>query len=330
MPPATDFFKYIAPSQRPVWGYPHEDRVAERAAKEAKRQREAASANPQIKPAMASEGARPKSQIHRPAQPERTPERTVSLVRGRREPDEENLLSLEGEPEVFGVDEKEFPPLPDKQVDSVTTDEEGEIAEDTPVRPHKKPVKGPHDPERQVYEPDWEFVDQIYFPQLRPDRSSFKEFSDNSRLPDDYILYGTLQFHAQLQTSGTYRFAVNEPLHCGCYVVTNRNGRTVAHATVTLHSASPYLEQADSIFCQFNPSNFGVVAEVIDIRTKPASITHFLAMSDRLEHGEYRLIEVLPDRYGGIIQLWICSATSRFGVPQPIKFKKTEGEMERE
>ena len=53
-------------------------------------------------------------------------------------------------------------------------------------------------------------------------------------------------------------------------------------------------------------------------------------MSDRLEHGEYRLIEVLPDRYGEIIQLWICRATSRFGVPQPIKFKKTEGEMERE
>ena len=66
----------------------------------------------------------------------------------------------------------------------------------------------------------------------------------------------------------------NSNVMCGWNVITNRNVRTVAHATITLHSASPYLEQADCIFCQFNLSNFGVVAEVIDNRTKPASITH--------------------------------------------------------
>ena len=182
-------------------------------------------------------------------------------MRGREQKDENKILSLAGAPEVFGADETEFPPLPDKESGTVTTDEEGEIGEETPARPQTKPIKGPHDPEREVYEPDWDFIDQVYFPQLRPDKSNYREFIENSRLPDDYILYGTLQFYAQLQKSGTYRFAVNEPLHCGCYVVTNRNGRTVAHATVTLHSASPYLEQADSIFCQFNTSNFGVVAE---------------------------------------------------------------------
>ena len=97
-----------------------------------------------------------------------------------------------------------------------------------------------------------------------------------------------------------------------------------------LDSSSPYLQQADSLFCQFNPSNYGVIAEVRDAKTRPATITHFPAMSDRLELGEYRLIELLPDRFGKITDLWIAWATSRFGVPQPMKFKKTKREMEPE
>ena len=73
-----------------------------------------------------------------------------------------------------------------------------------------------------------------------------------------------------------------------------------------LDSSSPYLQQADSLFCQFNPSNYGVIAEVRDAKTRQATITHFPAMSDRLELGEYRLIELLPDRFGKITDLWIA------------------------
>ena len=143
---------------------------------------------------MASEGARPKLQVNVPAKPQQTPERTVSLVWGRQKRDEKKILSLAGEPEVFGADETEFPPLPDKESDTVTTDEEGEIGEETPTRKQTKPAKNPHDPEREVYEPDLEINDQVYFPQLHPDRSSYREFTENSRLPDNYICTAHFSF----------------------------------------------------------------------------------------------------------------------------------------
>ena len=85
-------------------------------------------------------------------------------MRGRQEKDENKILSLAGEPEVFGVGETEFPPLPDKESDTVTTDEEGEIGEETPARPQTKLAKGPHDPEREVYEQEWEFIGQVLYP----------------------------------------------------------------------------------------------------------------------------------------------------------------------
>ena len=80
-----------------------------------RKDKKAASSNPQIKPAMASEGARPKSQVNVPAKPQQIPERTVSLVWGRQKRDDKKILSLAGEPEVFGTNETEFPPLPDKE-----------------------------------------------------------------------------------------------------------------------------------------------------------------------------------------------------------------------
>ena len=80
---------------------------------------------------MASEVARRKLQVNEPAKPQRTLEQKVSLVRGRQEKDENKILSLAGEPEVFGANETEFPPLPDKESDTVTTDEEGDWKRDT-------------------------------------------------------------------------------------------------------------------------------------------------------------------------------------------------------
>ena len=72
-------------------------------------------------------------------------------------------------------------------------------------------------------------------------------------------------------------------------------------------------------FAQFNLSKFSSIAEMYDTRPRPASMSHFLAFSDRLSPVEYRLIPAPYRDQHAPVTLYIAKANNEFGIVTPLK-----------
>ena len=72
-------------------------------------------------------------------------------------------------------------------------------------------------------------------------------------------------------------------------------------------------------FAQFNLSKFSSIAEMYDTRPRPASMSHFLAFSDRLSPVEYRLIPAPYRDQHAPVTLYIAEANNEFGIVTPLK-----------
>ena len=80
---------------------------------------------------------------------------------------------------------------------------------------------------------------------------------------------------------------IRSKLSYGGYIVTGENGQILGRIHVTAHESNP--GDADEIHRQFNPAGFPILADVFDVTVKPHTVTHHLALSDRLPQGEYRM-----------------------------------------
>ena len=65
-------------------------------------------------------------------------------------------------------------------------------------------------------------------------------------------------------------------------------------------------------------------AELTDIRTRPVSVTHFIALSDGLLEGEYRLVRAPVDNKSTSVKLFIIEQRSAWGTITPMKQKDDE------
>ena len=115
------------------------------------------------------------------------------------------------------------------------------------------------------------------------------------------------------------RALTTSPLACGRHALIDQGGLPVCYATVTLYWSSPYVYDMEDEFAQFNPSKFSSIAEMYDTRPRLASMSHFLAFSDRLPVGEYRLIPAPFRDQHTPITLYIGEANSEFGIVTPLK-----------
>ena len=101
-------------------------------------------------------------------------------------------------------------------------------------------------------------------------------------------------------------------------------GRPRCYAAITLHWGSAMKSTEDKRYCQFNPGHFPVWAELTDIRTRPVSVTHFIALSDGLLEGEYRLVRAPVDNKSTSVKLFIIEQRSAWGTITPMKQKDDE------
>ena len=63
----------------------------------------------------------------------------------------------------------------------------------------------------------------------------------------------------------------------------------------------------------------GAVAEVYDTRKRPATMSHFVCLSHRLNQGRYALVPAPLEGKYTTIYMDVCYGTSDFGLPSPIK-----------
>ena len=85
----------------------------------------------------------------------------------------------------------------------------------------------------------------------------------------------------------------------------------------------------DKRYCQFNPGHFPVWAELTDIRTRPVSVTHFIALSGGLLEGEYRLVRAPVDNKSTSVKLFIVEQRTAWGTITPMK-QKDEDQLQGE
>ena len=176
-------------------------------------------------------------------------------------------------------------------------------------------------PTRQPFTPNIDMIRQVRVLPMRDGRSPYVDYKDQNRLPTHYCQAGLLQYHEELNAPGTiHRVVFQVPLTCGRFFVLGEEGVPVAYATVTLHWSSAYLQDHDSRVCQYNPSQLGAVAEVYDTRTRPATMSHFVCLSHRLNQGRYALVPAPLEGKHTTIYMDVCHGTSDFGLPSPIKW----------
>ena len=175
-------------------------------------------------------------------------------------------------------------------------------------------------PTRQPFTPNIDVIRRVRVLPMRDGRSPYVDYKDQNRMPTHYAQTGLLQYHDKLDAPGTiHRVVFQVPLTCGRFFVLGEEGVPVAHATITLHWSSAYLQDHDSRVCQYNPSQLGAVAEVYDTRTRPATMSHFVCLSHRLKQGRYALVPAPLEGKYTTIYMDVCYGTSDFGLPSPIK-----------
>ena len=183
-----------------------------------------------------------------------------------------------------------------------------------PARPAKRHHEWGPLPPKMAFQPIIHEVASSKVPPMPLDASSYDDFYKLAGLPEFHIHAGTIMYNSRLIKPATcQRVAVKQPLQLGRYFVLNRQGKICGYATCTRHWSSQYLVDSEERFCQFNPSNFGAVAEMYDVRTRPASMSHFLCLSTRFNPGEYRLLVAPVEAKPVMLEMYVCEADSHFG-----------------
>ena len=157
--------------------------------------------------------------------------------------------------------------------------------------------------------------------------SPYTKYDDVAHLPKSFTEMGTLILSSAIcRTIEESRCSVISefPLTCGTYFVTNRAGIAVAYASITLHPSNPRIHEYPPKYQQFNPFHYPSYAMMADYRCQPATSTHILCISNKLQIGEYRLVE---DPSQKLLDPKIHRITLRrhevsFGFPQTLLKKK--------
>ena len=164
-------------------------------------------------------------------------------------------------------------------------------------------------PSEQVVFPDPETfpvhiasLEEYGFTEVSPNTSSYDRYrlvdtKNDTRIVQQkgYLVGNPVDFPAAI--------LIRSKLSCGPYIVTGDNGQIVGRIYVTAHESNP--GNADEIHRQFNPAGFPILADIFDLTVKPQTVTHHLALSERLPQGEYRMTMKLGDHKYASAQFFI-------------------------
>ena len=133
---------------------------------------------------------------------------------------------------------------------------------------------------------DFDMLEKDGFTQVKPNVSSYDIYrsidtKDNKRcvVQKGFLMGNPVDFPAVI--------LFRSKLEYGAYKVTGEQGQFLADIFVTAHISNQ--SGVEDIYRQFNPANYPIVADIIDVTKEPNIHTHHLALSNRLPPGEYRM-----------------------------------------
>ena len=140
------------------------------------------------------------------------------------------------------------------------------------------------------------------FTQVKPNVSSYDIYrnidtENNKRIVTQkgYLVGNPVDFPAVV--------LFRSKLECGAYKVTDEQGIFLADIFVTAHVSNQ--SGVEEVYRQFNPANYPIIADIIDIEKKPNIHTHHLALSNRLSPGEYRMTCKRAPKQYSTAQFWV-------------------------
>lgn len=139
------------------------------------------------------------------------------------------------------------------------------------------------------------------FTQVKPNVSSYDVYKSIHRQDNRIVVQKGFLMGNPVDFPAVILF--RSKLEYGAYKVTDEQGQFLADIFVTAHVSNH--AGVEEIYRQFNPANFPIVADIVDVSNEPNVYTHHLALSNRLPHGEYRMTCKRAAHKYSTAQFWV-------------------------
>ena len=173
---------------------------------------------------------------------------------------------------------------------------------------------------RAKFEPNWDVFDKIITPSITPSTSTYAYRANLMREPDNFKMRGVVCYNTSSERTHNVHLYTETHMYAGTFVLINEEGTPFCYATVTPHVGSPYGNDSDRKWNQFNPLNYPCYAEIMDRRARPNQTFFYACFSVKVATGKFHMRSLPRDDTKVVIPI-IFQKMKDFGKTSYVQYK---------
>lgn len=169
---------------------------------------------------------------------------------------------------------------------------------------------------RAEREDEFRVLRQYIYPTLpkedRPYENYFKQIGVlDKEVAEEGLLVASSQYYTFVTEK--LRFVSRKSLKLGRYFVLDADREPRYLMVVTLHHGNPSYTEKPPVYRQFNPLDWPVYAETIDVTSRPNQMRHFVSFNMPPEVGKYQIVRYPVEKEPQVHEIEIVSGSEFFG-----------------
>ena len=181
---------------------------------------------------------------------------------------------------------------------------------------------------REEFVVDWELLKSVQLPRVPELKAPYAQYVDlflqNPDFPVDCM--GDLRFSEKLKEykAMKMRFFMPETPMPGLYLLVNSKSKACAYVVVTLSCGHPDQHRFSAIASQFNPNDWCVVSEALQLKETGMQQTRFFSFSYPPLVGDYWLVSTPVKESNQLMRIVFRKLPRSFGSAHTIRYKPTD------
>ena len=157
---------------------------------------------------------------------------------------------------------------------------------------------------------------------ILPSTSTYTYRANLMREPDNFKMKGIVCYNTSSDRTHNVHLYTETHMYAGTFVLINEDGTPFCYATVTPHVGSPYGNEKDRKWNQFNPLNYPCYAEITDRLARPNQTFFYACFSVKVAKGKFHM-RVLPRDDKAVVIPIIFQKMGGFGKTSYVQYKDT-------